>query len=186
MSKKIQISFNQYQYDLQIDLENNVKATYKQMQDVCNKALGLNKGSVFEMLEDKTPSNYLVNKYAEMYLQDYPQHLDIEKAFEHQTQVTIIYVDELKTQLNNYLNKMGESAPTINDAGITSNIKKSDFNIYVAEDKIERYNAVKDVLDAIDKLREFGGVGQNQHIVRALYDVAFDGLGVKITIGNFI
>jgi hypothetical protein len=81
---------------------------------------------------------------------------------------------------------MDAYAPTITRTGIESNIKKSDFNIYLDESKKEHYKALNKLIEDINGLRKYNAVGQTVNIIRAFPDLLMEGVDVKINTSKFI
>ena len=186
MSKsKTVIDFNEYQYNRMLDLESKITTVYEKILELGEEALGVDKCNMVELLKSN-PAQYIVNEYAEMYLQDFPKHLDREHLFLQQTKVSLEVFTQLKLHLDDYMLRMGNHRPTINAKGITSNVKMKAFNIYLNESKEDYYNALNNLVDAIEELREYNGVSHTVHLVRAFPDLLMEGTSIKINVSKFI
>jgi DNA repair ATPase RecN len=165
-------------------MEVKVTTLYNTLKEVGEKALGIGKVNMVEML-NQHPAEYLVNAYDKLYLQDYPPHLNREHLVTSQTKISIEALNQIKFQLDAVIEKMGEYAPTLKE-DVKSNIKKSDFNIYLDESKREYYEALNKLIEDINGLRKYNAVGQTVNIIRAFPDLIMEGLNVKINTSKFI
>lgn len=182
---KIKIDFNDFQYTKMLELESKLIGVYEKIKELGEQALGVDKCNMFELLKID-PAQYIVSQYAELYLQDFPPHLDRHHLFTQQANVSLDAITELKSQLDGYALSMGKYKPTINAKGVTSNIKKSDFNIYLNEQKKDHYDALNNLVDAIEKLKNYNAVSQSIHLVRAFPDLLMKNTGVIINTSKFI
>ena len=183
--KKTKISFDDYHYNLYLDLEQRIYKVYEQLKVIADESLGVNKVNIGAYLKGKNSADYLVNEYANLWLSGFAPHLSREHLFTQQTNVSIEGVMQLRIKLDTYLEKMGKHAPTINSKGITSNLKKSAFNQYLDESKRAKYEALTNMLDCIEALRKYYPNGNNINFVRAYDDLQFDGLGIKVNLSRF-
>lgn len=182
---KTKIDFDQYKYDLQVSLDAKVLSTYNNLKSLGEQALGEDKVDMNALLKADDSSQFIINEYNDLYLQSFPPHLDREHLFLSQTKVSIEAIQQLKIQLNTYISKMGKYKPTINALGVTSNIKKSEFNIYLDESKKDHYNALNNLIDAIEEMKQYNGVSATVYLVRAFPDLLMKGTDVIIDISKF-
>ena len=184
MSKTI-IDFNDYQYNIMLDLETNINNVYNNLQKLGEQALGVDKFNIVELLKSSEPGLYIVNEYAELYLQDFPKHLSPSHLFIQQTKVSLEAFRQLKLQLEEYMSKMGNHKPTINAKGIKSNLKKEKFNIYLNENKKDYYNLLENLIKLIAEIKQYNGVSNSIQLVRAYPDLIMDGTELKINKAKF-
>ena len=184
MSKTI-IDFNDYQYNIMLDLENNINNVYNKIKELGEQALGIDKCNMVELLKSSNPAEYIVNEYAELYLQDFPKHLSPSHLFLQQTKVSLEAFKQLKLQLDEYLAQMGNHKPTINAKGVKSNLKKEKFNIYLNENKKAYYNLLENLINLIAEIKQYNGVSNSIQLVRAYPDLLMDGTELKINVAKF-
>lgn len=179
------IDFNQTNYQRFHNIQDELQKYYDEFMMLADQSLGLNKVDNVKMYLDN-PADYLVNRYRTLWLKDRPPHLDFAMIFENETRVTVLRLDQLKSRFWNTHKSLGKYAPTINAKGMTTNIKKEYFNVYLDESKKDHYNALKSFLDSLDKLREYENVQQPVNFVRSINSLIMNNLTPVINTSKFI
>lgn len=165
----VKIGFNELEYNRFKALEDKAEQIYnhivQQALEVLNipNAISLDKEELL-----KQPSDYIVDKYRELYLSNRPSHLDFRSIFENETGVTLHGIDSLNKELQQIQNKMGAYSPTITNKGFKRNIKKSSFDVFLDESKQKHYNALNNLIDAITALDEYRAVNYRVNIIRSV------------------
>ena len=184
--KKRVIDNDNLKYNRYLDLEAKAINTYDRLRKFSEQALGPDKVSMSEMIKPSAP-NYLVNEYYELYLKGiYPDHVSKELLFNQQIQVSLEAVQQTQNQFDDYMKRLGKYAPTFKDDAVTSNIKQSDFDVYLNPQKEGFYDVLNNLLDCVEELKEYQTVTPI-HLVRLVSScLVMDGLDVKINKTKFI
>ncbi len=171
---------------------NNLLATEKQLFKVVDKLNNLaletlGKDSINnwkELLED-TPS-YFVNRYFELWGTHYPAVVNKQATYENATKVNLSELELLEKQFKHLNNQLRTYSVKINKTGIKSNLKKSDFNRYLNEDKRPSYEAYKNFLKASRNLAKFIPTANEVHLMKYGYEaLSMNGLKAEINLTKF-
>ena len=166
---KIKISNDEADYKRFKALEDEAEQIYK---DIVKKTLqvvnvsDINELEIVELLEDT--SNYIVNKYRELYLSNRPEHLDFYKIVVSETGVNLHAIDLISNKLKKTISDLGVHAPTINSKGFKRNLKQSSFNVYLDDTKKQHYDSLEQLLNAIKEVEKHTPVNFKLNIVRSI------------------
>jgi len=147
------------------DIENACKDAVRKLEVMANVSIG--EGAVqnySEFLEN--PMEYMTQSYWEKWGSKYnPPHADKYKVFVSSSNIAIADVKEQTEIFVKSVSKLGKKAPSIKKA-ISFKVKEGDYDVFVAEDKIEEYNATMSLIKAIKKFDKVVGSNDNFHLAR--------------------
>lgn len=181
---KIKIEFDSYNYERLKDLEHQAIQEYETLKHIADAALGLDHVQMPRFLKADS-TKYLIDTYANLWLQAYPDHLDRKVLFLSQTNTDLQALQNAHKRYNELITELASYAPTMNIKGITSNIKKASFYKYLPAEKYDHYVAVQNLLDAIDEVRKYNGVSSQIYLLRAFPDLLASGLDLAINTSKF-
>ena len=130
--------------------------------------------------------DYILKSYWEKWgKQNAPGNADPLVVFETFTKVNISTVTDYKHRFQKDYDSMQVSPPTITKSGLKSNLKQSQFDKYLSDDKANEYNALNNFLDAMNELEVYGS-GSQIKFVGFHPALRIDGLNLIINKHNFI
>jgi len=182
---KEKIGFNDYQYGILMKRENAIKSYVEELKKISETVISLDKIDNYKAFLEE-PADYLILKYWQENETFFPPNTLPELAITQNTNFNKDSVNSISSELKALIQSMGNHKPTINAKGFKSNIKKEAFNIYLPEAKEGYYNALNNLVDAIEELKEYNGVSSTIHLVRAFPDLLMEGTNVKINVSKFI
>lgn len=170
-------SFNRFS-----KLEDEAKQTFEKLKAIHKIVLEHDIQNYKEFLANSL--DYLVNEYFEANKKYYPPTADKYKAF-HVVDVEISDIKYLCDRFNNIVKELKQHKPIVKASSISWSVKKSDFEYYLAEDKIEHYKALKEFLKASQKLEQFEQL-QKGFLIKSSQNLRPNGIDVEIVTPNFI
>lgn len=177
--KATKIGFDDSNYNRFKQIEDELFTLKDDFVRLSDQSIGVNKlDNVKQLLE--SPSEYLVNKYQELWLSDRPPHLDFTMIFENETKVKVIRLEDLKRKFWTLYKSLGIHAPTINAKAMTSNLNRSSFDMILDESKKDHYNALKGFLDSLNILEKYSAVNSQVNFIRSIPELKFDNLDIVI------
>ena len=164
--EKMQIGFDEDGYNNYLAKEEVIFNTYDNLIELAIKAIGDEKllKDHAELLEN--PFEYILNIFWDEFCRNEPQHLERELVFKSKSNLTRGQLNSLGDTIKAKIKQMGDYAPKVSKTGITSSLKKDEWNIYLHENKKEEYKIVKQFIDISIELREKYGAVAVLNIVR--------------------
>jgi hypothetical protein len=135
----------------------------------------------------ENPIDTLVNSYWERYGHNFnPPSANWQDVFNRNNNVSLQRVTALQTEILALSKELKQYSPTINKKGVKRGLEIDAFKKYLAEDKAEKYYALKRFIEASDELLKHGLGSGTANLVRfAPSFLSFNGLKVKINLQKF-
>lgn len=184
--KKKLLGIDQESYEYYKRIEKEILEELKQLEQYANITLGKKEVDNWKQYLDN-PVEYLVNNYWMAYCTHLPNHLDKIHTWQQQTRLNEM---QIKATANNFwrlVDQMREHKPIINASGVTVNVKKESFSIYLDQSKQDHYNALNNVLRSIEKLKKYSKLNAPNFLSRYVPELIIDTVknDVKIDITVF-
>jgi hypothetical protein len=158
-NKKILLYRDNYKLEVARGTEEQLKRKVIEITDIVFKAMG--KRSLNYSLLISNGTTVLIDSYINEFAPNFPNHLDKKNRFLADTQTDL---KKLETLISDYkiLKAPLFFKPVINpDGEFTSQIKDTDFDMYLAEEEEDFYNTIIAYKDILNQMQSERYIHQN-------------------------